>query len=59
MPTFAEAAARARRCEKTVRAWVASGRLPATKVAGRVFVAGADLDALLTGAPVAARAGTN
>ena len=53
--TPAQAAVRAGRCEKTVRAWIAAGKLTATRIAGRIYIPTATLDALLAGAPVAAR----
>ena len=52
--TLAEAAALARRCEWTVRQWVSQKRIAARKVAGRVFVDAASLNALLAGESIGA-----
>lgn len=50
--TLAEAAATLRCCEKTVRKYVAAGKLPAVRRLGRVLVRRADIEALHNGQQV-------
>ena len=50
--TLAEAAARLGRNLELVRTWIASGRLPARKRAGRWFVSARDLDKFIKREPV-------
>lgn len=52
-----EAAARADRSEKTVRRWVALGRVKGRRVLGRVLIDPTSLAAMLAGEPIGATAG--
>jgi excisionase family DNA binding protein len=44
------------RCEMTVRRWVESGRLPARRVAGRIRIKLEDVQRVLRGEPISAKA---
>ncbi len=50
--TPAEAAALCGRSEGTLRRWIDAKKLKARRILGRVFVRRADVERLLTGAPV-------
>ncbi len=60
--SVSDTAARLGICEDTVRRWIASGALPATKIGGRVLIGRSAVDALVAkanGAPVADLGTTN